>query len=72
MERVTKWYQPTLMTNGKYGRCNNLEWLEFEKKRFMEMGKIVTIKPHPKIANLYALFVDQSSVIFPPLTGKWS
>ena len=62
MERVTKWYQPRRITAGKYGRCSNLEWLEYEQKRFLELKKLASIKPHPTTPNLYALFVDNSNV----------
>lgn len=62
MERVTKWYHPLQMTEGKYGRCNNLEWLEFEKKRFVELGRQAVIRLHPTIPKLYALYVNNSDI----------
>lgn len=61
MERVTKWYEPNPMTDGKYGRTTQLEWLEFEKERYENLHKRVEIRPHPTTPNLYALFVDNSN-----------
>lgn len=60
MERITKWYEPKPMTNGKYGRVSNLEWLEFEKGRFLKKGKLASIRKHPRVPDLYALFVDNT------------
>jgi hypothetical protein len=48
------------MSDGKYGRVSNIEWLEYEQKRFMSLGKLASVHKHPTIRNLYALYVDNS------------